>query len=234
METRVTNTAVVPPLGTAFAQSLKPRQCWQCSLLTALVLTLTIPSLSFGATRDEERTQGMTMLQKANADRAEARRLSEVANQTAQTAERERIAARAKLLEAINLQREALLLLRDANKLRAAQLRDRAEVFESRLREEQIEKARLTGQLNHDRRVASDTSVAATRIQDAIRSETNPAEKAELTKMAESLSKESTRAAGDADAVQQRLTIVSDLTERLSKDVRIISDAANKLDPTTK
>ena len=79
-----------------------------------------------------------------------------------------------------------------------------------------------------------DTGVAATRIQDAIRSETNPAEKAELTKMAVSLSKESARATSDREAVQQRLAIVRDLTERLSKDVRIISDAANKLDPTTK
>ena len=221
-------------MGEANGQRLRLRKDLRCSVLTALVLTLSVPMAGFGATREEEKRQGTILLQEATADRAEARRLSEVAGQTAQTAERERTAARAKLLEAIKLEREALLLLRDANKLKAADLRNRAEVFESRLHEEQLEKARLTGQLNHDRRVASDTAAAATRLQDAIRSEANPAEKTELTKMAESLSKESTRAAGDADSLQQRLTAVSDLTDRLSKDVRILSDAANKLDPTPK
>ena len=136
------------------------------------------------AARVAEKAKGEQMLRQARADLVEANRIYEASIVATQAAERDQATANQKRLEARKLQREAFLLIRDSNRMKAAELRAQAEHDELQTKVEQGELMHLRGLAGHQQQVAADAKAAAAKVRETAANDPIPAEKAELSKMA--------------------------------------------------
>lgn len=171
------------------------------------------------------------MLAKARADITEANSLSEAAANAELAAKRDQAIANRKRLQAHNLEREAFLLIRDSKRMEAAELRARAETQTQQLKSEQLELERLQGLLTNAKQVATDTTGAAGRLNDAANAEGAPAEKAELAKMASTLTAQATTATNEAALLQQRINPIRAEINRLNASIAELNRRAQILAP---
>jgi hypothetical protein len=199
-------------------------------LLLAALLTAGAVS-GQNAPRAQERARGEELLRRARADLAEANRLNEASIQSAQAAQQQEETANQKRLEARRLQREAFLLIRDSNRMRAAELRSRAEEEQGQVKTEGNELRRLRGILARQQQTASDATSAAAKLRDLAGVESSPAEKAELSKMADSLNEQGAQASAEASGIEKRIMPIQAEIGRLNADIRELNEAAQKLAP---
>ena len=200
-------------------------------LLLAGLLTTASVLTGWSATPAEDRARGEEMLRRAHQDVVEASRLSEASAKAAQIAQQDQETANQKRLQAHNLERAAFLLIRDSKRLAAAELRARAENDEVQVKTEAGELLRLQGLLAHAQQTAADTTSAAAKIRDAANNESNPAEKAELGKMAEALSAQAAESAGEAAGIEKRIQPVQAEINRLNAAIRQLNESALRLAP---
>ena len=204
------------------------------ALLLAALLTGAGTLTSWSASPAEDKAKGEEMLSRARIGFAEANGMYQASIRAAQLAQQEQALANQKRLEARKLQREAFLLIRDSSRMRASELRAQAERVELQVKTEAGELARLQGLLAHEKQTVTDTTSAAAKIRDAAANESNPTQKAELGKMAESLGGQGAQAGAEAAALEKRIVPVQAEIARLSASVRQLNDAAQKLAPMEK
>jgi hypothetical protein len=174
------------------------------------------------------------MLNRARLEMAEANGMFEAAVRAAQLAQQEEATANQKRLEARRLEREAFLLIRDSNQMRAMELRAQAERLELQIKTESGELSRLRGLVAHEKQAAADVSSASAKTREAAANETNPAQKAELAKMADSLTGQATQATTEAAAAEKRIPPVESEISRLSASMKQLNEAAQRLAPGEK
>jgi hypothetical protein len=190
--------------------------------------------LAAGSLQAQDKAKGEEMLRRARAEFAEANQLSEAAVAATQKAQEDQEAATHKRDDAMKLQREAFLLIRDSNRMRAAEARARADEEELQLKSENLELARLNRLLAHQQQVAGDYASGAVNVRNIANKESNPAEKAELTKMADSLDQQATQAIAAGAPTNQRIIALSTEINRLTESVHMLRQAAQRLAPEEK
>jgi hypothetical protein len=204
------------------------------SFLLATLLTSLGVFAGWGATQAEDKIKGEEMLRRAKVDLAEASHLSETAAQSAQTAQQEQESANQKRLQAHSLEREAFLLIRDSNRMAAAEMRATAEGDDLQVRNQTAELLYLQGLLASQNKIAADTTGAAAKMRDAARDESAPEEKAELGKMADSLSAQVVEATGQASVLEKRMAPVQAEIMRLNAAITQLNESARQLSPVEK
>jgi len=202
------------------------------SLLLAALLTA--GALRGQNARAQERARGEQLLLQARRDMAEANRIYEASITAAQAAERDQAMANQKRLEARKLQREAFLLIRDSNRMKAAECRARAEQDELQAKTEDAQLIHLRGLLAHQQQIAADAKAASAKIRDAASNASDPAEKGELNKMADTLNEQGAQASAEAARIEQRLPLVRTEITRLNASATQWNELAQKLAPTEK
>ncbi|MGA2750806.1 MAG: hypothetical protein ABSG59_18705 [Verrucomicrobiota bacterium] len=211
---------------------LTRRMITTCLLLAALLTAGALRGQN--ATRAAEKARGEQMLNQARTDRLEANRLYEASIKAAQTAEQDQEAANLKRLQARRLQHEAFLLIRDSNRMRAAELRAQAEQAELQAKTENVEAMRLRGLLAHQQQVAADAKDAAAKIRNAIVNASDPGEKADMLKMADALNEQGVQAGAEAARIEQRIAPIQAEINRLNASVSQLNQSAQRLAPADK
>ncbi len=199
--------------------------------LATAILTALVPVISEAAPKDEERKRGQLLLQQANAEMQNATRLSEAAERATQVANQDRLAARKKVADAQRLRREAAILIGDANKMQAEEYRAQAQLLAIRIKTEETELARVKGLEEHEKVAGRDEVAAVAKLKDAAAKEVNPAEKAELSKMVESLEKDLTEAKAEYAIQLKRIATGQAEIARLQQQERNLTEMADKLSP---
>ena len=199
-------------------------------LCAALVTTVGVLS-GWGATQAEDRIRGEEMLRHAHVDLAEASHLSETAAQSLQTAQQEEETANQKRLQAHHLEREAYLLIRDSNRMAAAELRATAEGDELQVKNQTAELRYLQALQANQNKIAADTTSAAAGMRDAARAESAPEQKTELGKMADALSAQVAEANGEAAALALRIAPIQAEVTRLEAAINQLNASAQRLAP---
>ena len=212
----------------------RPDQARGAVTLLVGLLTAACAMNGLAASQQEEKAKGEEMLQKAHQDFLQAKHFQETATRMLQTAHKEQEMANQRTQEARTLMREAFLLIRDSNRMRGAQLRAEAETKELQAKSEEAELQHLQASATQERKIAADSAIAAVRIQDAARNESNPAEKAQLTRMAESLTKERATASAELAPIEKRIAIVEAEINRFNAAVKVLTVQAGALDPIKK
>src|ERR1700753_3590842 len=105
----------------------------------------------------QDKVKGEEMLRQARADLAEANRMSEAAVAATQKAQEDQEAATHKREEAVKLQRAAFLLIRDSNRMRAAEIRMRVDEQELQVKSEFVEQMRLQRLATHQQQTAAES-----------------------------------------------------------------------------
>jgi len=201
----------------------------------AVALLTTVGVLNgWGATQAEDRIRGEAMLRHAHVDLAEASHLAETAAQSLQTARQEEETANQKRLQAHRLEREAFLLIRDSNRMAAAELRATAEGDDLQVKNQSAELQYLQALLANQNKIAADSTSAAARMRDAARDETAPEQKTELGKMADALSAQVVEATGEAAALDRRITPIQAEITRLEATISQLNESAQRLAPPEK
>jgi hypothetical protein len=204
-------------------------------LLLAGLLTAVGTLHGWSASQAEDKAKGEAMLRQAQADLADANKLYDASIRATQLAQHEQEAASQRRLEARKLQREAFLLIRDSNRMQAAELRARAGGEELQVKSESVELARLQALLAHDRQVIADAIGAESKIRDAAKNAPTPGEKTELTKMADSLVQQAAQLRdGEVNATEARITPIQNEINRLNADIKQLTDLAQRLAPMDK
>lgn len=199
--------------------------------LATVLLSALAPVGMQAAPKDEDRKRGQQLLQQANAEMQAATRLSEAAERATQAANQDRLAARRKYVDAQRLRREAALLIGDANKLQAEEYRAQAQLLAIRIKTEETELARVKGLEEHEKVAGRDEVAAVAKLKDAAAKETNPGEKAELTKMVESLEKDLTEAKAEYVIQLKRIETGQAEIARLQQQERNLNALADRLSP---
>lgn len=199
--------------------------------LATILLSALAPVGTQAAPKDEDRKRGQQLLQQANAEMQAATRLSDAAERATQAANQDRLAARRKYVDAQRLRREAALLIGDANKMQAEEYRAQAQLLAIRIKTEETELARVKGLEEHEKVAGRDEVAAVAKLKDAAAKETNPGEKAELTKMVESLEKDLTEAKAEYVIQLKRIETGQAEIARLQQQERNLNALADRLSP---
>jgi len=208
---------------------MSARGCLLAALLTAAGVFN-----GSGATQAEDRVKGEEMLRRAQVDLAAANHLSETAAKSMQTAQLEQETAEQKRLQAHSLEREAFLLIRDANRMATAELRATAEGDDLQVKNQTAELVYLQALLANQNKIAADASGATAKIRDAALNESAPEAKAELGKMADALNAQVVKANGEAAALDVRIAPVKAEIVRLNASITQLNESAQKLTPPVK
>lgn len=195
-----------------------------------MVLAAALPVL--GQNRAQEKVRGEEMLRRAQADRVEANRLSEAAVVLSQKAQQDQAAAAEKRQEAIKLQREAFLLIHDANRAKAAELIGEAEEQEALIKVESVHLTRLKAELMRELKANQDANNTATHINEVSQSE--PTEKAELSKMAATFGEQAAGYALQARGTEAQIKPLEQEIQKLEASAQQKRDMAQKLAPGIK
>ncbi len=201
-----------------------------CVLLTALLVAA---SAQGQAQMQQDKARGEEMLRQARTDLAEANRMSQAAIAATQKAQEDQEAAAVKRRQAVQLQRQAFLLIHDSNRMRAAELRARADEQAAQGRSEEIELRRLKSLLSQQQATATGDTESAALVRSTA-STASPAEKPELEKTAQSLTEQASQASAEAAGLAQRIAPISAEVARLKDSIKMEREQADRLAPEEK
>jgi len=151
-----------------------------------------------------------------------------------QAAHKEQEMADQRTHEARASMREAYLLLGDANRMRATEIRAAAETKELQAQMEEVELQHMKAVAAQEKKSADDSAKAVLQIQDAAKNETNPARKEQLVKMAESVANEGASASAELALIEKRIAAQEAEINRLKTKANTLNAEAGAMTPTKK